>query len=173
MEKFDMRNHVVMQDEPIMQTNNDLKSSYDEAVIQHEIELANIDDDENPFGSDEPEAVGCFEADTNNGFASVAQENTLGADLVLIADEALDELLWIIGDMAKFPSAVFLEHGMSGLFMLIVSKEGAPALKQDMASEIKLSFENLCQSVPHLSKQCVMLISMAYSPFRLSNMSNF
>lgn len=82
--------------------------------------------------------------------------------VVTLANELLEELNWIIRDVAKFDESIFADFGMSG-YVMSTSEASPNSYPAGTYVTAKANFQQLCESVPHLSEACVWFISCAYA----------
>jgi len=71
----------------------------------------------------------------------------------------------IIFDVVKIPRPVFMECIPSGFFVEL--NKSARGLNPEKAKDTEEKFDRLCQSVPHIRRECVQLISKSYGALLL------
>lgn len=81
-------------------------------------------------------------------------------DLAFALSEEIEDWNRIIFDVAKIPKTVFRKHGTISFSISLHSS--MESFNQSVDKDDSEDFQKLCDSVPHIQRECINLMSMSY-----------
>lgn len=81
-------------------------------------------------------------------------------ELEILANKQLEQLNWLV-DLLRIPDEIIKHHLCSGFSMTMYEIEGGRSSVEFEKSNA--DFDKLCLAAPHVSKECLKMLSLAYT----------